>query len=534
MPATVVRWIAQMRASTGRLEFAAASRFADMGERVWSLAVAVGAVSLLGSFAARTGLWCDELSFLRAIHLGLRAGLTAVGSSHPPLMRLLAAPCAGAASDLVVRLPSLVCAFATVLVWSRLLRCVMEDRATRILLLPAMALNATWLALAYLLLPYALLVFLASLHAWSWFRLLEKPDAWTVAVFALSGAACAWTHFFGFDVLAADQVVWLLLVWTKSTPERAARWWAITSASAWILAAPIVPLLVYFAQVDRPYPIESIKDFATWFPTRSARIFDEATFYRLQTPGPLWLLGYAAVGALVWLARRSARRGDKTRRAPTRTKEGRVAQARAAGVVIGGYLAGLPAVQVYSLLTRAAISERYIAAGAWVHVPLFVLCAAWLLRSSAARILACGFLVLGLVRCVQGTGGKALLTLDCRPVVDLIAASAREGDAFWAQDMDLWIGDAQFDRLWFERYVHVKIPVINGPPMKRFDIGSAGLPFDCADPSVRRLFVFSHLFSPAWLADMPNEGARQWRFVGLHLFERGYALALYERETERR
>ncbi|HIE97748.1 MAG TPA: hypothetical protein EYG03_29385 [Planctomycetes bacterium] len=128
---------------------------------------AVAAVLLLR--ALTTGLLGDELLFVHAIDLGFAASLCEPGSSHPPLMRLIIGSIADSSSpDWLLRLPSIIFSVATVFVWSRVLRRLIQDVTSQSLLLVAMALNPIWIELGFQCLPYAALTFFASLHCLAW------------------------------------------------------------------------------------------------------------------------------------------------------------------------------------------------------------------------------------------------------------------------------------------------------------------------------------------------------------------------------
>ena len=132
-----------------------------------TVACALGALAMLGRWAFATGLWCDELLFLRAIEAGPVGGLMLAGSSHPPLVRWILTPfVSSATSDLGLRALSLAASVACVFVWSALLRRILVDRVLVCLVLPACVLNAAWAAVAFQLVPYACFSLFVALHAW--------------------------------------------------------------------------------------------------------------------------------------------------------------------------------------------------------------------------------------------------------------------------------------------------------------------------------------------------------------------------------
>ena len=171
--------------------------------------------------ATTTGLFGDELLFVRAINLGVIEGLCSPGSSHPPLMRLIVGAFTDSASpDWLFRLPSIVLSTLTVVVWSRVLTRLVLDTKTQCLLLATLSLNPVWINLAFQCLPYAAVTFFASVHCLAWFRLVEKQSKARWTIFVLSGAVLPWIHFFGINALLADLFVWAFLWWKQQVPLR--------------------------------------------------------------------------------------------------------------------------------------------------------------------------------------------------------------------------------------------------------------------------------------------------------------------------
>lgn len=489
-----------------------------------TIATAACVACVLARWAWTTGLWCDELLFLRAIRLGPVAGLLESGSSHPPLVRWILAPLAGSdASDGAWRTLSIAASVACVFVWSAILRRTFADRAVATMLVPVCALNAAWAAVAYQLVPYACLAFFAALHAWSALRMLERPDRRSIAFFATTAALAAWTHFFGLALLAADVV--LLAAWlvARAIGRAQVRAWLLGWGAAIVLAAAVVPLLAHYRATDAPYPIVDVSDFGQRFALSSRRVFEAVALFRAHAPTWTWTASYAALAALAFAAWR-ARRSDERARA-------RVARAWVVGAAAS---AGLPALQLYSLVARAPFFERYASFVAWACPVALVLAASLLPRrvgTWSARVAAAALLALGVARFADGTGTKRVDTLDWTPVVDVIAERRAPNDAFLAQDFDLWRGPSNFDRLWFERYGRELLPVVHGPWTRRREIYERGLDLDALAPSIERVWVFSSLFGPRWLARMPSARATGWRLGGLVVFEQEMTLALFVRTT---
>ncbi|MDH3716936.1 MAG: hypothetical protein OES79_02330 [Planctomycetota bacterium] len=477
-------------------------------------------LGVLAYWTTTTGLQCDELLVLRAVQLGPIDGLLAPGSSHPPLTRWLLMPVqyfavtASPASDWLVRLPSLLAAALTIPVWWAVVRRLIPDNVTAQLLLPAMALNVCWLALGYQCAPYAWLSLFASAHALTWFWLMERPSFGTGACFVLTGVATAWSHFYGVNLLIADQLVWAVLLWRRRAVWRL---WLATTAATFFAVLPLVPIALYYLRLERLYGLLEIRNFGSYFRWASDAIFCKTTLNQMRWTAPLFLLWYAAAGALVWRALRAGRTGGGADRNALPT---------ACLIATGIFLAGFPAAQLHSLLTGKALWERYAVLGFWMHWPLLALVAYSFWGQRAARWVAACALAVTTAGFAVGNGLVPEWTFDYRPVIAHLDRHTRPGDAFFAQDVDFWQDEANFDRLWFQRYAPRPLPVITGPAMGRFQIGRDGLPLQVADQSVQRIWVYSNLLDEATLKSMRPAG---WKLAELHTFGRSYPLALFVR-----
>ncbi|HUS40088.1 MAG TPA: hypothetical protein VMX74_11585, partial [Pirellulales bacterium] len=259
--------------------------------------------------------------------------------------------------------------------------------------------------------------------------------------------------------------------------------------------------------------------FGHYFRWASQAIFGKSTFNHMNWTAPLYLVWYATAGVLIWRALRAGWNDeDKNSR-------------YVAGVVAAGiFLAGFPAAQLYSALSGKAMWERYTVVGFWIHWPLIVLAAHDLVGRQAARWTAAVGLLCVAGGFVIGQAWTPEWTFDHRPVAAHMEHNAQPGDAFFAQDFDMWVGSANVDRLWFDRYAARSMPVISGPPMGRHEIASAGLPLHLSDDSVRRIWVYSGLLDEAALRSMRPAG---WTLAELHSFGRGYPVALFVRSTDR-
>lgn len=492
---------------------------------------------VLTRWAATTGLWCDELLLLRAIRLGAWDGLCVAGSSHPPLVRWIAGACVpNDASDLAWRIPSLVYALASILVWSRILARLFDDAWTVALLLPALALNAAWATSAYQLSPYPLLVLLASIHVWSWFLVLESPGRARWIVFALSAALAGWTHFFGLGLIVVDVLLGVALWSTRRLARRSLRAWFVSTLAATLLVLPVLPVLAFYSRLDREFAIVEVRErlgYALW---AARSLFKATTTYRVDVAPFAWLALYAALLVLGWSAWRRSRAlatmsdaGSNADARSTTSATTRVDTTTRAWIALAACLPGMPAAQAYSLATSHAVFERYALAGAWAHPIALVLALSFVAGRASARVFAAALLALGIVRFATGTGVYATETHDWTPVVEHIAQHAQPGDVFFVQDLDLWTGPAAFDALWNERYGRGLLPSVHGAPLRRAQLASEGLTLDSLPASVRRAWVFSHLFTLEELEHLPRAHAAHWELRELSSFGRAPPLARFER-----
>jgi Dolichyl-phosphate-mannose-protein mannosyltransferase len=484
---------------------------------------------LLSKWATQTGLQCDELLFLRAIDLGPIEGLTAIGSSHPPLFRWIVGALFDSQSpDWALRLPSIMCALATIVVWYAILRKLFQDSVLVLITLPLVVCNSAWIDIAYQLTPYSCLTLLASLHAWMWLRLIDELNnarvSWmTFLGFVVSGAATFWTHFYGLHLLIADQVIWIVLV------IRTRSWWKTwIGTSAWMamLAAPILPIALHYRAVESGVTILHIEHYPTYFINRSMRLFSQGTF-NLDVGGELLILWYAIVAGYVYSWLRSSIR-------PATGRKPREEVNRQAYIVVlcGFFLASFIAMQAQSLLSQKGMWERYLVFGAWVHWPLLLVVLesrVWpFLPSFSIRRVASMGLVMVVWSLVTVYGLYPKWTLDHRPILATLQSNARPGDAFFAQDKQIWIGPANYERLWLQRYSPVDLTVVTGPVVSFRKLQIDGLDWTAIPSSIHRVWVCSDQFSEKLLRQMQTE---TWRMTRIYSETSYRPLALFERTT---
>lgn len=463
--------------------------------------------TVLLRWSITTGLQCDELLFLRAIELGPIGGLTAQGSSHPPLFRwILGAMFSAELADWQLRLPSLVCSLLTIVVWYNILVRLFADARLVIFSLPLMACSCSWLEIGYQLAPYAYLTLLSSLHGLMWFVLIDdlergKPTRWHLLGFIVSGVAPFWTHFYGIHILLTDQVVWLMLVLRYRSWWRT---WLLTSGIMVLMAIPVLFIAWFYLKLESGMSIIRIAHFPSYFFKHSGWLFSRMTLnlgFAGAGPIVLWYTVIVFVLGRWWMKRLP--RNLVTSRDQASTRDGYLI------VLCGFFLAGFVAMQSHSVLTQKCMWERYAVLGSWVHWPLmfaFLESVGKGLGSvRSTRWIAATSFAVSLLALVFVNRFDQNLTFDHQPAIDILASNAKEGDAFFAQDMDIWIGDANFDRLWFNRYSPVKLPVITGQAMTRFALKDKGLDFNSASKPIRRIWVYSDLYQADELQRMANE-----------------------------
>ena len=499
---------------------------------MWPVRIAtIATILLVGSVllarAAWTGLWCDELLFHHAAVSSLPTDVFVAGSSHPPLARWLFRPwLIEGAPDWLVRLPSVAAAVMTIVVWSRIAKRIVGDRASLCLLVAAMSLNTAWLGLGYQCVPYALLVLVVSLHTLSWFWLREHPGWWSGAVFVASGALAAWIHFYGINLLLADQLVWAALLLRRAVPAR--RWLWIT-LTTFLLTSPLLPLVAFYSTLDAPFITAPAAGYPEYFFNVSAQVFSRSTFYGLRVASPAFLAWYAVA---CWLLLAVAFRFGRSRNPEEASSH--EAGVWSAAIVAGLFFCGFPAMQAHGWLSHKILWERYAVIGAWLHLPLLAVLLVRMRQTVILRATLAGLVGLGLVTLAMGSRANSLITRDYQPVVRYLEQHARPGDAFLAQDFDLWVGSGNFDTLWFERYVsnHVSndMLVVSGPWQRRSDLAKRPLDLTLIRPDVERLWVFSLMFNEPMLRSMEQS---TWRLESVHQFGRNYPLALFVRVADR-
>jgi hypothetical protein len=489
--------------------------------------LAVGIV--LMRWAATTGLQCDELLYLRAIELGPVDGLFAVGSSHPPLFRWVVGAFVSCDSpDWLLRMPSVIASLLTIVIWFKVLRRIFRDSWLVVISLPLMASCGEWLQIGYQLTPYAFLTFLCSLHGLSWLWLLDhnsdrRRRRLDLAWFVLSGAAPFWSHFYGANVVVADQIIWMFLLWHN---RKLLRTWLCVSAPILMLAIPMVPLAIYYADLERNLAIVNIEHFATYFLAQSKWLFSRLTLNSTFLGGALIAIWYCMVAAafVTFVKGRFAADANAVNRAGASFRDHWL-------IVSGLFLAGFPAMQCHSILFEKAMWARYALIGTWVHWPLLLLAVQSICRSQALPQVAGGMgLLTSLLMLISCQGLTAAWTFDHQPAIRVLAAEAKPGDAFFAQDMDIWAADANFDRLWFERYSPVQLPIISGDTKSRHQLAITGLDFDVATSDIQRIWVCSDLYDAAALREMATPC---WRLTMLDETVSRRPLALFARATTR-
>jgi hypothetical protein len=372
----------------------------------------------------------------------------------------------------------------------------------------------------------AILALLASLHVWSVCLVLDRPEGRSWALFVLSVALAAWTHFFGLSLIGVDVFVGVVLRATGRMERARARTWIFATLAALLLALPVFPIFEFYLRQERPYAIVEVHDRLAYALWAARSLFKATATYRVDVAPFAWLSLYVALGVLGWAAWRKPRARDASEATnPT----GLADAGTRALIALAACLPGMPAAQLWSFVSGSAVFERYALTGGWAQPIALVLAWWFVFGRTGARLFAATLLAFGLVRFAGFAGVYAAETHDWTPVVEHIEKRAGPGDAYFVQDFDQWTGPAAFDGLWNERYGRGLLGLVHGAPLRRAAIPREGLTLDSAPAEVRRLWVFSHLFASEWLEHMPREHAAGWRLRELTVIGRAPPLALFER-----
>ena len=499
----------------------AGSRRDFLGSTVLALTVVL-ATGLLGWWASSTGLCNDELLFLRAIELGPIDGLMAEGSSHPPLFRWIVGPFLDStAPDWLLRVPSILCVVCTIVIWKRIFEKLFDSLQISAAVLVLAACSVHWLEAGFLLLPYALLTMLGSAHALFWLRMLENQNRSNVIGFVLTGSATVWVHFYGANLLLADQFIWICLLLRNRSLLRL---WFSTTASSFLIVAPVVPIAWFYVQVEKPYALVEIPDFREYLLVFSQQFFSSLTF-NVPFLGSLILLWYiVALISVVrfFLAGNSGQQEESTKKIDGNTR---------ALVLVGVFLAGLPAAQAHALFFEKAMWPRYALVASWTHWPLLFLFLQQIripsFKLNMVALAGLGFALFGM-----GFENKFRpnVAFDYSNEIKVLREQATPNDGFLVQDFDFWIGPSNGDRLWFKRYCPIDLTLFSGEPRTRFEVYRHGIEFDAVPESINRFWVYSGLFNENRLStDVPGG----WKLATVKFGDcPWFPLAMFERISD--
>ncbi len=325
-------------------------------------------------------------------------------------------------------------------------------------------------------------------------------------LFILSGIPLPWTHFFGVNVLIADQFVWLMLWWTGQASLKRIFFINLSLAA---VTLPVVPIAVFYKWTDRPFPLFEVNGhfghFAYFFRT-SSQFFMKVSTPGLESVFPffLFVFVFVYVGVLFYLV-------QVVRDHSTKGYEQKTVASYVELITTGFLLAGFTATQVHFFLGKTPIFSRYMLAGSWVHLPLSVMLLLNFSHKKLSRVL-CTLVFL--------SSGFALTDFLQRQSHDrIIAAYIKDhwqaDDAFLVQSMDHWHGPNHFDQLWFQSYVDANLPTTTGIFKLRFELHRDGLPAPITVPSAQRVWIYSHLFTENWLR---NQSISGWNLTEIHDF----------------
>jgi len=384
------------------------------------------------------------------------------------------------------------------------------------MLLAGMALNPLWLEQAFQCLPYSPLVLCSSLHCLAWMRYVHHPGVRTAAAVVVSGSVLPWLHFFGVNVLIAEQLVWCLLMWNH---RLSVRHFAFVNLSILMLTLPTVPLAAFYVTHDSPYPLLQIADYWSYFWPASSYCFWRVTIPALDTEWPFFLPFHIGCGA--WLLKNGVQRNhvSVSGKSDFCTRDQKL-------VVFGLVLAGFLAAQLHSLISHSAIWPRYMLAGSWLHLPIIVILLesvdyrrlAWTVTAACAALTCSPWGVLG----TQFNVGT-----DYDQVASRLARSGRSGDAFLVQSFDLWHDENHFDRIWLDRYTDGVLRPVTAGHHSRQALMANGLPVTQLPKDVDRVWIYSHLFKEDWLRRQSIDG---WNLVEINATDGVFPVALIERQ----
>ena len=92
---------------------------------------------------------------------------------------------------------------------------------------------------------YALLTLFSVVALWAQVRILKRATVWMWAVYTVASAALAWTQYFGLLQVLAQQMVFLVAMWSRRGDRKALRplaiGWAVTGIVIVVAVAPLVP-----------------------------------------------------------------------------------------------------------------------------------------------------------------------------------------------------------------------------------------------------------------------------------------------------
>ena len=333
-------------------------------------------------------------------------------------------------------------------------------------------------------------------------------------MFVVSGVAAVWTHFYGINLLVADQIVWMLLLWRNVSLRKL---WMTTTSLCLLFAAPIVPILLFYLDVEKQHSLLRIANFTRYFLLESNFSFGNITF-NVPLVLPVILVWYLITAALLW----------KWCREDATVVQGSLL-GQSSIVLIGVFLSGFPAMQMHSLISGEAMWERYTLHASWVHWPLVVLSVWHFVNRRIAIVVSDGAFAFAWIALVGMVGLRQYWTFDHQPVVRFLETHAQPGDAFLAQDIDIFAGDSSAYRLWFQRYSPVSMDIVTGPPRTRFELQDNGIPVEQIDESVTRLWIYSHMY--LWTEEKLR-GSTQWRPIAKLTAHPRPPLVLLERNPQ--
>ncbi len=382
-------------------------------QRVFPLALVALAVVARVFALGREGLWLDEISSVNWARLSLSDLIPTLITQdvHPPLYFFLLhfwVQLVGH-SEFAVRMFSALAGGLTVPVLYRIGRMTFGARAGGLAAL-LLALSQFHVHYSQETRAYSLFTLLTTLSFYLLLRWQTNRTAPLAAAYGVTSALVLYTHTYGFFVLAAHNLGWLIGFARMGTRAPAPlRQWALMQVSVLILYLPWGGILIgKVSQADCFYCVEpSLASLITFF------------YYYLGSP---WAFGLALAGLAV--------RGYEAARA--RLLKAATASPEAAPPVGGFWLTGvwMMSLHAWPLLLSVVFTPIYLSRATLPALPAFLLLLIGAIAGIRLRVLRLGLIAALIVAHLATLLGYYGLVIrqQWREMGQRISAEARPGD----------------------------------------------------------------------------------------------------------